>query len=68
MIDTYRQFKTPYVGIWLFWKPAVVINSSEIAKNVLVRDFANFRNRFVTAASFDPIKHNLFTVNVRIPY
>ncbi|XP_022120599.2 cytochrome P450 6k1 isoform X1 [Pieris rapae] len=62
MIDMYKQFNTPYVGIWLFWKPAVIINSPEIAKNVLVKDFSNFRDRFLRLSSNDPAREMIFTV------
>ncbi|XP_047510728.1 cytochrome P450 6k1-like [Pieris napi] len=63
MIDTYKQFKKPYVGIWLFWRPALIINSPEIARNILIKDFDNFRNRFMKPGSFDPFKNSLFTAN-----
>ncbi|XP_045484913.1 cytochrome P450 6k1-like [Pieris rapae] len=63
MIDTYQQFKKPYVGIWLFWRPALIINSPEIARNILIKDFDNFRNRFLKPGSFDPLKNSLFTAN-----
>ncbi|CAF4959451.1 unnamed protein product [Pieris macdunnoughi] len=63
MIDAYKQFKKPYVGIWLFWKPALIINSPEIAINILIKDFDNFRNRFLKPGSFDPFKNSLFTAN-----
>ncbi|XP_047510752.1 cytochrome P450 6g1-like isoform X2 [Pieris napi] len=64
MIDMYKQFNTPYVGIWLFWKPAVIINSPEIAKNVLVKDFAYFRDRFLRLSSNDPAREMIFTAKM----
>ncbi|CAK1546272.1 unnamed protein product [Leptosia nina] len=64
MIEMYQQFKTPYIGIWLFWRPALIINSPEIAKNILVKDFPSFRDRFLSSGSSDPIGSlNLFTSN-----
>ncbi|XP_052742467.1 probable cytochrome P450 6g2 [Bicyclus anynana] len=55
---------TPYVGIWLLWRPALVVNSPEIARRILVKDFANFRNRYLSSGESDPIGGlNLFTVN-----
>ncbi|XP_023938411.2 cytochrome P450 6k1-like [Bicyclus anynana] len=59
----YERFKTPYIGIWLFWRPALIVNSPELARLVLVKDSANFRNRFVSGGAADPIgKLNLFTI------
>ncbi|KAL4713796.1 hypothetical protein ACJJTC_012313 [Scirpophaga incertulas] len=64
--DIYKRFKSPYVGIWLFWRPALVINSFEMAERILVKDFDNFRNRLVGSGleNVDPIGGlNLFTVD-----
>ncbi|XP_045775445.1 cytochrome P450 6k1-like [Maniola jurtina] len=56
-----EDFRTPYIGIWLFWRPALIINSPEIARRVLVKDFGSFRDRFVASGDSDPIgKRNLF--------
>ncbi|CAH2087331.1 unnamed protein product [Euphydryas editha] len=57
------QFKSPYIGIWTFWRPGIIINSPEIARNILIKDFDNFRNRLVSSGVTDPIGGlNLFTV------
>ncbi|CAG4917360.1 unnamed protein product [Colias eurytheme] len=64
MINIYKQFKSPYVGAWMFWRPALIINSPELARNILVKDSAFFRDRFLSSGSSDPIGSlNLFTVN-----
>ncbi|XP_041980806.1 cytochrome P450 6k1-like [Aricia agestis] len=55
MREVYTRYRAPYVGMWLFWRPALIINSPELARNVLVRDSGNFRNKFMTASSKDPI-------------
>ncbi|XP_041981026.1 cytochrome P450 6k1-like [Aricia agestis] len=55
MRDVYTRYRGPYVGMWLFWRPALIINSPELARNILVRDSGNFRNKFMTASSKDPI-------------
>ncbi|XP_072938257.1 cytochrome P450 6k1-like [Epargyreus clarus] len=64
MRRVYEHFKEPYVGIWLFWRPALIINSTEIARNILTPSDANlFRNRFVTSGNTDPMgKYNIFAV------
>ncbi|XP_038223021.1 cytochrome P450 6k1-like [Zerene cesonia] len=65
MINSYQHFnKTPYFGAWWFWRPTLIINSPEIARNVLVKDFASFRDRLLGSGTSDPIGHlNIFTVN-----
>ncbi|XP_023938409.2 cytochrome P450 6k1-like [Bicyclus anynana] len=58
-----EHFRTPYIGIWLFWRPALVVNCPDIARRVLVKDAASFRNRLVGCGDTDPIgKLNLFTI------
>nr|QPF77618.1 cytochrome P450 monooxygenase CYP324A39 [Ostrinia furnacalis] len=49
--------KSPYTGIWLFWRPALIINSPEIARRVLVKDSDYFRDRFLGTGTTkgDPI-------------
>lgn len=61
----YNTFKTPYVGIWLFWRPGLIINSPELAKNILVKDAEIFKNRLAGSGKKDPVGSlNLFTVDV----
>ncbi|XP_045538939.1 cytochrome P450 6k1-like [Papilio machaon] len=63
MRNLYHSYRRPYVGIWLFWRPALVVNSVEIGRRVLISDAAFFRDRLVTSGDSDPIgKYNLFTV------
>ncbi|CAB3254035.1 unnamed protein product [Arctia plantaginis] len=55
MRQAYNDFKSPYLGMWLFWRPALVINSPEIIKRILVKDSDNFRNRFMSSGKTDPM-------------
>ncbi|CAH0687994.1 unnamed protein product [Spodoptera exigua] len=64
MRRVYNDFKAPYVGMWQFWRPALVVNSPEIARRILVKDADVFRNRFLSSGKSDPIGAlNVFTVN-----
>ncbi|GBP46136.1 Cytochrome P450 6k1 [Eumeta japonica] len=62
-----RQIKVhpgPYFGMWCFWKPALVVQSPELARRVLVKDADVFRNRYLGSGTSDPIGSlNIFTVN-----
>ncbi|CAH2049662.1 unnamed protein product, partial [Iphiclides podalirius] len=61
--EIHRRSKSPYVGIWLFWRPALMVNCPKIGQRVLIKDAALFRDKLVTSGSSDPIgKNNLFTV------
>ncbi|XP_049871934.1 cytochrome P450 6k1-like isoform X2 [Pectinophora gossypiella] len=66
MIAVYNKYKhkTPYVGIWLFWRPALIVNDPEIGRRVLVKDADVFRDRFLNSGKSDPIGClNIFSVN-----
>nr|WNK22288.1 cytochrome P450 [Athetis lepigone] len=64
MKQVYNEFKSPYVGMWAFWRPGLVINCPELARRVLVKDHEVFKNRFLSSGKSDPIGGlNIFTVN-----
>lgn len=53
----------PYVGLYIFDRPCLLIRDREIIKSILVRDFNYFQNRFVRASPDDPIGDmNLFMI------
>lgn len=65
MRSLYERVPSPLVGVWLFWRPALVVQSPLLARRVLIKDADNFRDRFLSSGSSDPIGAlNLFTVNV----
>lgn len=55
-----------YVGIFLGWKPTLVVQTPELARRILTKDFDYFQNRFIRSSySTDPLGAlNLFTVKV----
>nr|DAB41820.1 TPA_inf: cytochrome P450 CYP332A13 [Depressaria pastinacella] len=58
-----KKHSTDYVGIFLGWKPALVVQTSELAKKILQKDVAHFQDRFLYADHSDPLGSlNLFTV------
>jgi cytochrome P450 family 6 len=53
----------PYVGIFSFDKPSLLIRDLELVKNILVKDFQTFMDRTVTIEErIDPIFCNVTTV------
>lgn len=65
MSDIYNKYRYPYVGIWIFWRPGLVVNCPSIARNILLKDSANFRNRLLGTGTADKLGTlNLFTCNV----
>jgi len=53
----------PYVGIFSFDKPSLLIRDLELVKNILVKDFQNFMDRiFSVEERFDPLFGNVLSV------
>jgi len=62
--DFYEQTKgLPYVGFFILDKPALLIRDRELIKNVLVKDFNYFTNRYSSVDIKDRLSYaNLFFV------
>ncbi|KAJ0181076.1 hypothetical protein K1T71_003161 [Dendrolimus kikuchii] len=59
-----KSQKLDYVGIFLGWKPALLIQSPELARKILITDHVHFQNRYIYSPNdSDPLGSlNLFTV------
>jgi cytochrome P450 len=55
----------PYVGIFAFDKPSLLIRDLELVKNILVKDFQNFMDRTISFEDkFDPVfSKNIFVLD-----
>lgn len=61
--DLYKQTSEPFVGIYLFFRPAILIRDSEMVKNILTRDFQYFHDRGTYCdPERDPMSANLFAL------
>lgn len=45
MTDLYCQTKEPFIGIYLFFRPAILIRDPELVQKILVEDFQSFHDR-----------------------
>ncbi|XP_026725872.1 cytochrome P450 6k1-like [Trichoplusia ni] len=62
--DWTKKYKDEYFGMYFGWTPALIVNNSELAKHVLVKDYDSFQNRFsYSGLDDDPLGSlNLFSV------
>lgn len=61
--DLYKQTSEPFIGVYLFFRPAILVRDSEMVKNILTRDFQHFHDRGVYVdKKNDPISGNLFAL------
>jgi cytochrome P450 family 6 len=53
----------PYVGIFSFYKPSLLIRDQELVKNILVKDFHTFMDRtLATGDKYDPLFGKILSV------
>lgn len=61
--DLYGDTKESLIGIYLLWRPAILIRDPELIKLVLGPDFAYFHDRGVyTRPDADPVSDNIFAM------
>lgn len=61
--DIYKQTSEPFIGIYLFFRPAILVRDSELVKNVLLNHFNHFHDRGVYCEpETDPMSATLFTL------
>ncbi|XP_029156086.1 cytochrome P450 6k1-like [Nylanderia fulva] len=63
--ELYEQVEDePYVGLFIFDKPFLLIRDHEVIKHILVKNFNHFSNRFFVPNETDRLGYaNLFFVN-----
>lgn len=61
--NLYYKSEEPAVGVYLFFRPAILIRDADLAKKVLVTDFQNFYDRGVHSnEESSPVSANLFSL------
>lgn len=61
--DIYKQTTEPFIGIYLFFRPAILVRDRELVKNILTRDFQHFHDRGVYCEpKSDPMSATLFAL------
>lgn len=59
----YEQASTPFVGIYMLFKPVLLIRDAALARRILSADFAHFHDRGVYCnPKYDPLSENLFAM------
>lgn len=59
--DIYKQTTEPLIGVYLFFRPAILVRDAELIKNILLSDFQHFHDRGVYCEpETDPMSATLF--------
>lgn len=63
LYELYKQTKEPFVGIYLTFRPALLIRDVTLVKNILSNEFQSFYDRGVYSnPKSDPLSENLFAM------
>lgn len=62
LYDLYQKHSAKFVGIYLFFRPAILIRDAQLCKDILTKDFSSFHDRGVYVdEKNDPYSANLFS-------
>lgn len=61
--ELYKLSTEPFVGIYMLFKPALLIRNAALARRIMVADFASFHDRGVYLnPKYDPYSENIFAM------
>ena len=63
LYELYKKSKEPFVGVYMFFRPAILIRDAHLAKQILTSDFSSFHDRGVYCnEERDPFSADLFAL------
>lgn len=61
--ELYQQTKEPFIGIYLYYRPALLVRDASLVKQILSTDFNHFVDRgMYSRPKEDPISDSLFAM------
>ncbi|XP_013119454.2 cytochrome P450 6d1 isoform X1 [Stomoxys calcitrans] len=61
--DVYQRSHAPAVGMYMFFKPAILVRDATLARQIMTADFASFHDRGVYVdEKYDPLSSHLFNL------
>ena len=62
--DLYNSTKEPFIGVYLFFRPAILVRDAHLAKKMMTSEFNSFHDRGVYCnEKVDPMSTNLFALS-----
>lgn len=59
----YRSTTEPFLGVYGFMRPMLLINDPELVQTIFIKDFAHFSDRNVHCSEYDPLSMHLFALS-----
>lgn len=64
IFELYKQSTEPFVGIYMAFKPALLVRDADLTHNMLTTNFSSFHDRGVYCnPKYDPMSENLFAMS-----
>lgn len=61
--ELYKSSSAPFVGIYMLFKPVLLVRDATLARNILAADFNSFHDRGIYCnPQYDPLSENLFAM------
>lgn len=60
--ELYNATVEPFIGIYLFYRPGILVRDPELVKKVLATDFTSFYDRGVYCSGKQPMSETLFAL------
>lgn len=59
----YRTTTEPFLGVYGFMRPILLINDPKLVQTIFIKDFAHFSDRNVHCSEYDPLSMHLFALS-----
>lgn len=64
LFELYRQSTEPFVGIYMLFRPTLLVRDAALTHQMLTTDFASFHDRGTYCnPKYDPLSENIFAMN-----
>lgn len=63
LYELHKQTTEPFIGIYMLFRPAILVRDAKLIRNILVKDFAYFHDRGIYCnPEYDPMSENMFAM------
>lgn len=59
LYELHKSSSEPIIGIYLLFRPALLVRDADLAKNILTTDFASFHDRGIYTNPNDPVANHM---------
>lgn len=65
--ELYKSVTDPFIGVYLFFRPAILVRDAELVQQMLATDFHYFHDRGIFGnKNYDPLSENLLSMQGQV--